>query len=194
MAAMILHFVRHGRAKDVDGRCIGHTDQPLAHEGRTELKALRREFASSHAQFVSSDLRRARESAGRLTTAPVVFDPRLREMYFGSWEGKTWAELEARDGPALEEWMQDWTTIRAPDGESFSDVIVRVGSWLASVPRDGPDLVVVAHAGSIRAAAVLLLDLPPARAFSLAVDHAHVSSFSLSSQSATLLRWNSRGL
>lgn len=191
---MILHFVRHGRARDVEGRCIGHTDRPLALEGRTELKALRRQLASSPAHFVSSDLRRARESAGRLTTAPVAFDPRLREMYFGAWEGKTWAELEEREGPALQEWMQDWTTIRAPGGESFGDVIVRVGSWLAGVSRDGPDHVVVAHAGSIRAAAVLLLDLPPSRAFSLAVDHAHVSSFSLDSDNATLLRWNSRSL
>lgn len=129
-----------------------------------------------------------------LTSGRVTVDARLREMYFGSWEGRTWAELEEQDGPALQEWMQDWTTFRAPGGESFADVVLRVASWLTDLPRDGVDHVVVAHAGSIRAAAVVLLDLPPSRTFSLAVDHAHVSTFSLSANSATLLRWNSRDI
>ena len=72
-------------------------------------------------------------------------------------------------------------------------MVARVSSWLAALPRDGGDYLVVAHAGSIRAVAVLLLEIPPSRAFSLALDHARVSIFELSPRSASLIQWNSSG-
>jgi alpha-ribazole phosphatase len=188
---MILHFVRHGRASDVDGRCIGQTDRPLSDAGRAEADALARTRRVMDLPCISSDLARATETASHLTSALIVEDSRLREMHFGEWEDRTWADLEATDASRLQAWMQDWTTVRAPNGESFTDVILRVRAWLDACDRSSGEHVVVAHAGSIRAAAVTLLELPPSKAFSLTVDHAHVSTFSLSSHGATLLRWNS---
>ena len=71
--------------------------------------------------------------------------------------------------------------------------MARVSSWLEALPNDGGDYLVVAHAGSIRAIAVLLLEIPPSRAFSLALDHGRVSSFELSPRGASLIQWNSSG-
>jgi alpha-ribazole phosphatase len=188
---MILHLVRHGRASDVDGRCIGQTDRPLSDAGRAQADALARTRRVMDMPCISSDLARARTTASLLTSAPVSEDARLREMSFGEWEDREWSELESNDATRLQSWMQDWTNVAAPDGESFADVIVRMRHWLASLDRTNSELLVVAHAGSIRAAAVVLLELPPSKAFSLTVDHAYVSTFSLSSHGATLLRWNS---
>jgi alpha-ribazole phosphatase len=190
---MILHLVRHGRASDVDGRCIGQTDRPLSDAGRAEADALARTRRVMDMPCVSSDLARARGTASLLTSAPVTEDARLREMHFGVWEDRTWSELEASDATRLQSWMQDWTTVAAPEGESFADVLARMRQWLDALDHTSGELLVVAHAGSIRAAAVLLLELPPLKAFSLTVDHAHVSTFSLSSHGASLLRWNSPG-
>ena len=191
--ALTLHFVRHGRAQDVDGRCIGHTDRAVSEAGEAEIEALARLLDPHDLPCFSSDLIRARESADRLTTGSVTLEPRLREMNFGEWEGRTWSELEQADSRRMREWMAEWTTIRAPGGESFADVVDRVRSWLHELPRDTSRHLVVAHAGSIRAAAVVLLDLPASRAFSLQVDHAHVSTFAISAHGATLAAWNSRG-
>lgn len=191
--ALILHFIRHGRAEDVDGLCIGHTDRPLAEAGLTEIEALARRLDTHDLPCISSDLARAHASAERLTSGAITLDPRLREMNFGEWDGRSWADLEVADGAQLNEWMSDWTTIRAPGGESFADVVARVQSWLDDLPRDEARLLVVAHAGSIRAAAVVLLELPPSKAFALQVDHAHVTTFSIASHGATLSAWNSRG-
>jgi len=190
--ALTLHFVRHGKAQDMDGFCIGHTDRALTDQGRDEIESLARRLDVQDIACISSDLVRASASAERLTMGHVTTEPRLREMHFGTWEGRTWAELEATDGPGVQEWMADWTNVRAPGGESFADVIVRVRSWLDSLARDDTRLLVVAHAGSIRAAAVVLLDLPPARSFLLQIDHAQVCTFVLSSHGASLRTWNSR--
>jgi alpha-ribazole phosphatase len=191
--ALTLHFIRHGRAEDVDGLCIGHTDRGLSEAGHKEIEAFARRLDVHDLPCISSDLVRARTSAERLTTGPITLDPRLREMNFGEWDGRSWADLELADGAQLNEWMADWTTIRAPGGESFDDVVVRVRSWLDELPQDETRQLVVAHAGSIRAAAVVLLELPPSKAFALQVDHARVSTFSIAPHGATLSAWNSRG-
>ncbi len=191
---MRLHFVRDGSAAGSEGRCIGQTDLRLSVEGRRECRILLRNLPVLHIRYISSDLQRARATATMLTASAVMTEPRLREMHYGDWDGKSWAELELEQPTEPDEWSDRWATIRPPGGESFADVVVRVGSWLDSLPRDGGDFMVVAHAGSIRAAAVILLGISPSRAFSLALDHATVSTFELSPRGASLIRWNASGL
>lgn len=191
---MRLHFVRDGSAAGGEGRCIGQTDLRLSVEGRRECRILSRNLPVLHIRYISSDLQRARSTATMLTASAVIPEPRLREMHYGDWDGKLWAELELGHPTDPGEWSDHWPTIRPPGGESFADVVVRVGSWLDSLPRDGGDFMVVAHAGSIRAAAVILLGISPSKAFSLALDHATVSTFELSPRGASLIRWNASGL
>ncbi len=192
-AALRLHLVRAGSAADAENRCIGQTDLPLSKAGMRECRLLLRQLRLRNPTVISSDLQRARNTAAMLTDGHVIEEPRLRDMHFGEWEGATWEELEEQVGaPPLTE-SAKWTTIRPPGGESFADVVARVSSWLEALPRDGGDYLVVAHAGSIRAIAVLLLEIPPARAFSLALDHSRVSIFDLSPQGASLIQWNSSG-
>lgn len=188
-----LHFVRAGSARDAEGRCIGQTDLPLSKAGMRECRALSRQIRLPKATVICSDLQRARTTASMLTDASVIEESRLREMHFGEWEGVTWSELERQTGAAPLERPDAWTTIRPPGGECFADVIGRVTSWLDALPSDGGDYLVVAHAGTIRAVAVVLLQIPPVRAFSLSVDHVRVSSFEILPRGASLIRWNSTG-
>ncbi len=188
-----LHFVRDGRAFGGEGRCIGHTDLQLSASGRRACRQLAYAMPEMDARLISSDLRRAQATAVLLSTAPITTEPRLREMHFGDWDGRSWAELDLESPSDPDAWSEDWPSIRAPGGESFDDVVRRVSAWLATLPRDAGDYLVVAHAGSIRAAAVALLGISPSRAFSLALEHATVSTFELSNRGASLIRWNSSG-
>jgi broad specificity phosphatase PhoE len=188
-----LHFVRDGSASHAYGRCIGQTDLDLSVAGRRECRLLARNLPLAHAVCISSDLQRARSTASMLSAGPVIAEPRLREMHFGEWDGRTWAEIEPGSPDITPPWPDDWTTIRAPGGESFDDVVHRVTLWLEALPRDGGDFLIVGHAGSIRAAAVVLLGIPASRAFALALDHASVSTFELTSNGASLIRWNAPG-
>jgi broad specificity phosphatase PhoE len=183
-------FVRHGAAVDVDGRCIGHTDVALSSHGADAIRALVNDNhgawpsgtqSLNGVRVVSSDLHRARDSATIIADAlgvSVLIDPRLREASFGEWDGRRWSDVERSDGERLRAWMEQWSSGgRPPGGESVDDLARRVDDWLAdtlSAPDDGADLyVVVAHAGSIRAAVCRLQRRPLERMFDVQIEHAH---------------------
>ena len=182
---MRLVLVRHGVAEDQLGRAVGHGDPPLSAQGRADVEALAAGWVERPAVVVSSDLRRARDSAEILAgrwELPVRVDARLREMHFGEWEGRTWADLEREDGERLGRWMSDWVTARAPGGESFADVVARTSAWLdqwsAGDGAAASTTVVVAHAGSIRAILCRLRGVPLEEAFGFEVGHASMIAVS----------------
>jgi broad specificity phosphatase PhoE len=71
--------------------------------------------------------------------------------------------------------MRDWIGTRTPGGESFADLVARVSGlleeWQGRRMPTGTVLV-VAHAGSIRAILCRLLEVPLHRAFQFEVLHA----------------------
>ena len=180
-------LVRHGIAQDADGRALGWTDQPLAAEGRARIEALAATWSGPPpSRCWASDLARTRETAAILATRwPTIVEPepRLREMHFGVWDGRSWAELESADGERLAAWMADWTTERTPGGEGWPDLLARVESWCvelrAAAEQGGGPLVVVAHAGSLRAILGVLLDLPAVALFKLRIERGAVTEVAL---------------
>lgn len=189
---MILYLVRHGAAMDCEGRCVGRTDAALSPAGAAPLHALRDGWPEAPGRVIASPLARARSSAAVLAESwrlPVATEPRLAEMDFGEWDGRTWDDIERADGGRLAAWMSEWVSIPAPGGESYADVAARVSSWAGELPRQESTLV-VAHAGSIRALLCTLLELPLDAAFRLRVDHARVSAVRLGSRQSELLFLN----
>ena len=173
-----LHLVRHLPAAGAEGRAVGRTDLELADPGAARRWADAWSLEPP-AHVVASPLARAQQTAAALADRwglGVEGEPRLAELDFGRWDGRTWAEIERDDGDALGAWMADWTATPAPGGESFADVQARVRDWLDDVNRDA---VVVAHAGSIRAVLVEVLGLDPGHAFRLAVAHGALTTVRL---------------
>lgn len=192
-------FVRHGVAADVDGRCIGHTDVPLSPAGALAVHQL--EVGGAVHKMVSSDLARAAETARILSAkmdAAPIFDERLREMNFGEWDGRSWSDIEQSDGARFSVWMERWTTEAAPGGETVQALAHRVASWLDEQLADdqlhGETIVVVAHAGSIRAAICLLTNAPIASMFDIAVEHACATIVDVSERGATVIESNTSAI
>ena len=103
-------------------------------------------------------------------------------MSFGEWEGRTWAEIQQKDGSRMDAWMSKWTHARVPGGEGFVDVRERVGRWAddgCNRWRAGDQVVVVAHAGSIRALLSHWLGFTAEEVFALRVDHGRASAVGL---------------
>ena len=85
-------LLRHGQTSwNAEDRFQGQTDVDLDDVGRRQASRAARLLAAlqPHA-LVSSDLRRARDTAAALATLTgleAVSDPRLRETYAGAWQG-----------------------------------------------------------------------------------------------------------
>ncbi len=191
---MRLLLVRHGVAEGQEGRAVGHADPPLSDRGRADVAALLASGPERPDLLLSSDLRRARQSAELLAAhwgIEVVTDARLRELHFGEWEGRRWEDLEREDSARLDRWMRDWTRARATGGESFADLVARVSRWLAEWQerwmRATGTTLVVAHAGSIRVILCRLLGVAFKRAFAFGVDHARVTGLNLRGATTSLI-------
>ena len=194
-------LVRHGIAQDAEGRALGWTDRPLAAEGRAGIEALAATWTGPPpARCWTSDLARTRETAAILATRWTTLvepEPRLREMHFGEWDGRSWTELESVDGDRLAAWMADWSTARTPGGEGWPDLLARVDVWCAELRAAaeqgrGP-LLVVAHAGSLRAMLGVLLELPAVPLFKLRIERGAVTELALGSRGAEVVGLNLPG-
>ncbi|GIG92796.1 histidine phosphatase family protein [Plantactinospora endophytica] len=147
---------RHGNTDwNAANRVQGQLDVPLNDLGREQaaeaaplLAALRPDA------IVASDLRRAADTAAALaavTGLPVRTDARLRERYYGQWQGLLMTEVAQR-------FPAEYTRWRAGDPdpgsevESLDDLGKRVGTALqeAADAAPGGTVVVATHGGGAR--------------------------------------------
>ena len=144
--SLILWLVRHGATDWSDeGRFNGWTDVPLNARGRVQATALGEQLGGRVFDGVwTSDLTRAVETA-ELSGYPASPDNSLRELDFGSLEGKTFGEIE----PALQRDLLAFEPFTSPGGESVRQLTIRVGDFLSELPAG--EHVLFTHGGVIRA-------------------------------------------
>ncbi|HEY4306524.1 MAG TPA: histidine phosphatase family protein [Gemmatimonadaceae bacterium] len=195
MTARLL-LIRHGEPVGHTGRCVGHYDTELVPAATDTLRRAA-QIAKPPRLVVSSDLRRAAGSAAilaRAWNAELRFDPRLRELSFGDWEGHLWSDISRDDAEAMERWGSDWTRFSAPHGESGAELASRARDALddltALARSSSSDVAVVSHAGWIRVAITILLDEPLLSAFDRTIDYAHAAIVEIGDDNATGVYWN----
>jgi alpha-ribazole phosphatase len=164
LASSELLLIRHAPA-ETGGRLCGRRDVPARLEDAAALARLAAVIAGVR-QVVTSPAIRCRQTAEALFPgiAPAE-DARLWEQDFGSEDGMAYTDLPDL-GPLPCEALAER---RPPGGESFADMAARVIPALEELAEaDGP-VVVVAHAGTVRAALALALgSIPAALAFEVA--------------------------
>lgn len=136
-----------------------------------------RSWLPDNAIWLTTPLSRSVQSAAALTPdQPTLCVPDLTEQDFGSWHGRTHAEIWNSEPETAERFWQDPAGNAPPDGESFADLCTRVSAAIMreTATHQGRDIVMVGHAGPIRAALALALGLSSAGVLSVAVDHWHL--------------------
>ena len=177
-SAPTFFFIRHGEtAWNREGRLQGQHDVPLnplgqdqaAAVGRTLKTVLRKHGIDEPTtlRFVASPLGRARQTM-EIARRALGLDPggyeledQIKELAFGDWEGKTWAELKASARDLVRQRRQDKWSFVPPGGESYAQLAERLRGWLPSVRQHD---VVVAHGGVARVLLVLLAGVSTDRA------------------------------
>lgn len=162
-----IHFIRHGITQGIVNKWYyGSTDMPLIEEGIEEIQKFKEDsvYPVSDADFYTSGMLRADQTLeviyGNVSRKAI---PNLREMNFGRWECKTFAQLQSE--PEYDQWMScKDNSFVYPEGDSILTFYDRVNKGLdeligyhrlkeLSNRHNGKDSVsiVVCHGGVIAA-------------------------------------------
>ncbi len=162
-------WVRHAPVPVAGKLVYGRTDVPCD-VSNTALFAAQARKLPSDAVVITSGLGRAVKTLEALKTAgyspqteSVLTEPAFEERYFGDWDGLSWDEIETMQAGNIDAFWNDPFEFRAPGGgENVFDQKERIADAVARINTDhfGKNIVVVAHAGTIRCqlANVLKLD------------------------------------
>ncbi len=178
-----LAMIRHTpTAWNETGRIQGRTDTKLSHAGRAMASAWCVPPDWRDWPVATSPLTRTRDTASLMGLADPRGDDRLIEMDWGSWAGRTLADLRAGGGEAMARNEALGLDFRPEGGESPREVTRRLAEFFREAA--GTDAVAVTHRGVMRAALVLatrwdMQGPPPVR---LARDQALVLCLSASGE------------
>jgi probable phosphoglycerate mutase len=158
-------------------RLQGRTDVALGAAGIEAAQGWRADAAWRGYRVIASPLKRAQETARLLFPQhAITLDPRLMEMDFGAWEGRSLAELHAEPGAEAEARESLGLDFSAPGGETPRQVQARVQPLLDAIAAAAEPTIIVTHKAVLRALLALatgwqMLDKPPVK---LKPDSAHL--------------------
>jgi len=154
MQATRIIAVRHGEtAWNVDARIQGHLDIALNNTGLLQATRVARALADECVDAVyASDLRRAWQTASAIalaTDSPLKAEKGLRERGFGSFEGKTYTEVENTWPEDSLRWRKRDPLWAPPGGESLQTMHARIEQTATTLAQQhiGGQIVLVAHGG-----------------------------------------------
>jgi probable phosphoglycerate mutase len=164
-----LFIARHGETVDnANGLILGRRDPPLSESGRGQAARLAEQAAALDvATLWCSPLLRARQTASVVAEAigipPTILDG-LIESARGSWEGEPVAHIAELSPELFAAFEAGTTGFAFPGGESLLDQVERTRDALDVVAAGAGPALVVAHAGTIRAALIAIgRPVPPER-------------------------------
>lgn len=143
-------WVRHGPTHEK--AFTGWRDVPADLSDTAALARLEA-YLPRGAVLVSSDLIRASATADAVAAGRerLAHDPDLRELHFGDWDGKHWAEVAETHPELSRAYWEEPGNPCPPGGESWNTAAARVSGAVDRLlaAHRGRDVVIVAHFGAI---------------------------------------------
>jgi alpha-ribazole phosphatase/probable phosphoglycerate mutase len=173
-----IELLRHG--EPVGGsRFRGQVDDPLSERGWQQMQAAVA-GRDDWQQIVTSPLQRCHAFAARLAQQhdiPLAVEARFAEVGFGVWEGKTRSELERQVPGQVTRFYRDPLVNRPSGAESLDAFVARVTAGFDYLLEQYPgrSVLVVAHAGVIRAILASVLSMPPVAMYRIHVANAGIT-------------------
>lgn len=173
-----IEMIRHGMPEG-GSRFRGHgVDDPLSELGWQQMWQAVGE-RSDWQQILTSPLRRCAEFAAQLSQKqqiPLQIREPLKEIGFGSWEGKTRAELQRERAEEYANFYRNPVTATPAGAEPAEAFMQRVSAEFEQILQDYPegDLLIVAHAGVIRAVMCHVLGASAASMYRLRIENAAI--------------------
>nr|WP_255722454.1 histidine phosphatase family protein [Ectothiorhodospira lacustris] len=187
-----IDFLRHGEPTGGERYRGSGVDDPLSETGLEQMwQAVggRAPTSVPWTRIISSPMRRCLDFAAPLSRTlnlPLTQVPDLREVGFGSWEGRTPEDLRRNSPEEFLAFFHDPMHARPRGAEPLDDFRRRVDGALDEMLRQhaGEHLLVVTHAGVIRAVICAALEVPTEAMYRIRIPYA----------GATRLRRDDRGM
>ncbi|ACL71733.1 histidine phosphatase family protein [Thioalkalivibrio sulfidiphilus] len=174
---MLIDLLRHGEPEGGQRYRGCGIDDPLSETGWAQMRAAVQANAASWDHIITSPMRRCREFAEALSRERGIalsVEPGLREVGFGSWEGRSPEVIKAESLDEYLAFYNDPVGARPAGAEPLDAFARRVRLALAAATERHArgHLLVVAHSGVIRAAITLAMDVSPAALYRLRMPYA----------------------
>lgn len=174
-------WVRHAPVTVNDGKIYGADDLPCDTSETEAYKTLAK-MLPRDAVLLTSTLQRTTQTAAAIAEQGLAMpdpirDPAFMEQSFGDWQGKRHGEFETEMQSAVNSYWLAPAYERAPNGESFTDLIARVVPAINrySAEYQGRDIIAVTHGGTIRAALNYALAADPETALQFSIANLSVT-------------------
>ncbi|QTH59154.1 bifunctional RNase H/acid phosphatase [Corynebacterium hindlerae] len=175
-------LIRHGQTEmSVAKQYSGSSNPPLTQTGVEQVEKVAQRLANRGGidAIVCSPLTRARQSADIIAAQlglPIREIDALRELDFGTWEGRTFAEVMEADPEAHAAFLSD-TKASPPEGESVQAVARRVKKAIDALAEEygEANIVLVSHVTPIKCVLKQALDVPASVVNKIHLDLASMS-------------------
>ena len=178
-------LIRHGETEwSLAGRHTSRTDLPLTPRGEQRAGEVARLLGGRpFALVLASPMRRAFDTC-RLAGFSAEITPDLREWDYGSYEGRTTAEIQA-ENPGWTIW-----TGPPPGGETAVEVAGRTDRVIARALAAGGDVALFGHGHMLRVLGARWLGLEPTAGRYLALATGSVSVLGYEHGAHVIQQWN----
>jgi len=173
---LTIDLLRHG-ALEGGTRYRGHCDDQLTADGRRSMDQVWAKIGDHIDHIICSPLQRCRLPAtawAQSHAIPLQVEPRLQEIHYGKWEGKTMPQIAMTDAAMLKQWRRDPTGMQPPGGEAMDHFQQRLsGFWQQLMATyQGERLLLVGHSGVNRTLLAIALHTTVASSRKIAMPYA----------------------
>lgn len=170
---MEIYLIRHTTPKIEKGICYGQSNIGLASNYKEEFNIVHSKIPElTNFKVISSPLKRCALLAKQFSNT-IIFDDRIMELNFGKWELKAWNDIPEKD---MNPWMNDFVNVTVPSGESYTQLAKRVYSFFEDIEKykNNQNIIIITHAGPIRAFLSKLLKIPLKDSFNIKINYGDV--------------------
>jgi len=190
MKQTIIDLLRHGEPEGGSRYRGNSIDDPLSKKGWSQMWATVGDNPPWDV-IVSSPLQRCEAFADALAekmSKPVFIKEQFKEVSFGCWEGKTRVQLKQHKLQEYNAFYSDPVNNRPSGAEPLNDFIARVTDAYDDVVNSyaNQHILIVAHAGVIRATLAHVLQASAAGLYRIQVDNASISRIKCYDDSAVV--------
>jgi broad specificity phosphatase PhoE len=180
-------LVRHGHVEGIDPpRFRGRTEIPLTELGMRQARAAAGRIADSWrpAAIYTSPMGRCVATGQAISAATGVASrtlDQLNDLDYGTWQWKTYQEVEQQEPKLFARWRNAPHLVRFPNGESLQDLVARGSDAIRFVldRHANETVVLVGHDSINRAILLQLLDQPLSAYWRIAQDPCGISEIDI---------------